>query len=291
MVKKIIAPPLFPLLMLVFIFLLSGAFTSKSAVSVENINFGTESSSTSTLVYVDPEVSVGAVGQNFTINVNISNVTDLYGWEFKLGWNTTILDIVEVYEGPFLKNVADTFFTYKVNSTAGYIIADCTLLGTVLGASGDGTLATLKFYVKSKGDSVLDLFDTILIDSNEQIIPHSAIDGYYYTSMHDISIIRLEASKTAVNVTVQNNGAYTETFNVSVYYTLMADPLIGTQTITLEPDTNATLTFTWNPPQSGRYEVQAEAGPVTGEINTQDNTSKIQIYIILIDIETLEIDF
>jgi len=82
---------------------------------VESTNFGAESSSTSALVYVDPEVSVGAVGQNFTININISNVTDLYGWEFKLGWNTTTLDVVEVYEGPFLKNVGDTFFTYKVN--------------------------------------------------------------------------------------------------------------------------------------------------------------------------------
>lgn len=290
MVKKIIAPLLFPLLMLVFTFLLLGVFTSKSAVSVENTNFGAESNSTSTLVYVDPEVSVGAARQNFTINVNISNVVDLYGWEFKLGWNTTILEVVEVYEGPFLKNVADTFFTYKVNSTAGYIIADCTLLGLVLGASGDGTLATVKFYVKSKGNSVLDLFDTILINSNEQTIPHSAIDGYYYTSMHDISIISLKASKTTVNVTVQNNGAYTETFNVSVFYTLMADPLIGTQTITLKPDTNATLTFTWNPPQPGRYEIQAEAGPVTGEVNTQDNTSKIQIYISLSDSETYETD-
>ena len=290
MVKKIITLLLFPLLMFVFTFLLLGVFTSKSAVNVENINFGTESSTTSTTIYVDPDVSVGAVGQNFTTNVNISNVTDLYGWEFKLGWNTTILDVVEVYEGPFLKDVADTFFTCKVNSTAGYIIADCTFLGMVLGASGDGTLATVKFYVKSKGDSVLDLFDTILMDSNEQIIPHSAIDGYYYTSMHDISIIHLEASKTAVNVTVQNNGAYMETFNVSVYYTLMVDPLIGTQTITLEPDTNATLTFTWSPPQSGRYEIQAEAGPVTGEINTQDNTLKTQIYISLSDPETYQTD-
>jgi hypothetical protein len=70
----------------------------------------------------------------------------------------------------------------------------------------------------------------------------------------------------------------------------MADPLIGTQTITLQPDTNATLTFTWNPPQSGRYEIQAEAEPVTGEINTQDNTLKIQIYISLSDPETYETD-
>jgi hypothetical protein len=77
-------------------------------------------------------------------------------------------------------------------------------------------------------------------------------------------LIRLEASKTTVNVTTKNNGAYTETFNVSVYYTLMADPLIETQTITLQP--------------------------VTGKINTQDNTLKIQIHISLSDPETYETD-
>jgi len=264
MLKRITAFLLIPMLMLIFTLLLSGAFTSKSAVSVESENFDVEAGSQTAIVYVNPEEIIGGVGQNFTVNIDISSVTDLYGWEFKLGWNTTVLDVVEAYEGTFLKNVADTFFTYKVNSTAGYIIADCTLLGMVQGASGNGTLAAVKFYVKYRGESVLDLFDVILLDSNEQVIPNTAVDGHYYTSMHDISIIDLKASKTAVNVTVKNNGAYTETFNVSVYYTLLKDPQIGTQTITLEPETNITLTFTWNPPQSGRYEIKSRSRPSSG---------------------------
>lgn len=162
------------------VFLVMGVFTPKFTV-------GTETSSSTTTIYVDPQTSVGATAQNFTVNINISNVTDLYGWEFKLGWNTTVLDVVEVYEGPFLKSTGDTFFTYKVNSTAGYIIVDCTLLGLVPGVSGNGTLATVKFYVKIADDSILDLYDTILIDSNEQTILHTTIDGYYYTSEDDIS--------------------------------------------------------------------------------------------------------
>jgi hypothetical protein len=257
-----------------FTFLLLGVSTPKSRVSIET------NSSTAT-IYVDPQTSVGAVAQNFTVNINISNVTDLYGWEFKLGWNTTVLDVVEVHEGPFLKNVSNTFFTHKVNSTAGYILVDCTFLSIVPGVSGDGTLANVIFYFKRIGYSVLDFYDTILIDSNEQAILHSAIDGYYYTSMHDVSIINLEASQTTVNVTVKNQGTYAETFNVSVYYTHLTDPLIGTQTITLEPNTNITLTFTWSPPSSGRYEIRAEAEALAGETNTQDNTLTIQIYISL----------
>ncbi|MBS7620884.1 hypothetical protein KEJ32_02005 [Candidatus Bathyarchaeota archaeon] len=290
MKKRITTFPLFPTLIFILTLLLLGAFTSKSDVNVESENSNVETGSATAIVYINPKEITGAVGQNFTVNVDISNVADLYGWEFKLGWNTTVLDVVEVYEGAFLKNVGDTFFTYKINSTAGYIIADCTLLGMVQGASGGGTLSTVRFYVKCRGESILDLFDVILIDSNEQIIPNTAEDGYYYTSMHDISIISLNASKTTVNVTIQNNGAYTETFNVSAYYTLLTDPQIGAQTITLEPKTNITLTFTWSPPQSGRYEIRAEAEPVEGEVYTQDNTLTIQIYISLTDPETCEIN-
>ena len=259
-------------LLLTFTLLLLSVLALKFMVCIKT-------SSSTPIICVDPQTSVGAVTQNFTVNINISDVIDLYGWEFKLGWNATVLDVVEVYEGPFLKSVGDTFFTYKVNSTASYIIVDCTLLGLVPGVSGNGTLATVKFYVKNVGDSVLDLYDTVLVDSNEQTILHTTVDGYYYTSAHDISITNLEASQTAVNVTVKNQGTFTETFNVSVYYTLLVDPLIGTQTITLEPNANITLTFTWSPPSSGSYEILAEAEVVEGEINTQDNTLTIQIYI------------
>ena len=257
---------------LLFTLLLLGVFALKFTVCIKT-------NSSTTMICVDPQTSVGAVTQNFTVNINISDVIDLYGWEFKLGWNATVLDVVEVYEGPFLKSVGDTFFTYKVNSTASYIIVDCTLLGLVPGVSGNGTLATVKFYVKNVGDSVLDLYDTVLVDSNEQTILHTTVDGYYYTSAHDISITNLEASQTTINVTVKNQGTFTETINVSVYYVLFVDQLIGTQTITLEPNANTTLTFTWSPPSPGSYEILAEAEVVEGEINTQDNTLTIQIYI------------
>src|SRR4030065_2024532 len=41
-------------------------------------------------VFVNPATSHALIGQNITVNIDVSNVTDLYGWEFKLGWNNTI---------------------------------------------------------------------------------------------------------------------------------------------------------------------------------------------------------
>jgi len=128
-------------------------------------------------VSVFPSTITATVGQNFSIDVKIANVFDLYGCEFKLSWNPIFLDAVNVTEGPFLKQGGNTFFFNKINNTEGYLLVDCTLLGEVPGVSGDGTLATVKFYAEAQGESVLDLYDTILINSLEQLIPHTANDG------------------------------------------------------------------------------------------------------------------
>ena len=136
-------------------------------------------------IFIYPETSEGNVGENFTIEVKVSNVIDLYGYEFHLRWNPTLLDCVEVNEGPFLKSGGSTFFTYKINSTEGCMVVDCTLLGDIQGVSGNGTLTTIKFYIKTTGECLLDLYDTILLDSAEQAIEHSATDGYFYAATHN----------------------------------------------------------------------------------------------------------
>ena len=127
---------------------------------------------------VEPQTIQGVIGQDFTININISNVIDLYGWSFKLSWNTTILEVVNVTEGTFLRN-GDTFFVPKINNTAGYMLVDCTLLGNVSGVSGNGTLAIIEFHAKEGGACDLNLYETMLINSDEQSIIHTIVNGYF----------------------------------------------------------------------------------------------------------------
>ncbi len=133
------------------------------------------------VVYVDPKTVEGNVGQDFTISINISNVVDLYGWSFKLRWNTTILDVVNVTENAFLRNRGNTLFVPIINSTAGYVILDCTLIGEIKGVSGNGALATIRFHAKEIGSCNLDLYDTMLLNSLEQEITHTVNDGYFST--------------------------------------------------------------------------------------------------------------
>jgi hypothetical protein len=135
-----------------------------------------------TTVYVAPSAMTVTVGQIFSVNVEISDVVDLYGWEFTLKWNSTFLDVLNVNEGEFLKSGGDTFFWPIMNNTEGYILADCTLIGNITGVNGSGTLAIVEFKVEGAGESILDLYDTKLVNSLEQPMAHTSNDGYVTTS-------------------------------------------------------------------------------------------------------------
>jgi hypothetical protein len=131
-------------------------------------------------LYITPQNVKGAVGQLITVNISISNVGDLYGWQIRLEWNPQILDFSSVSEGDFLKKHGQTFFSQVVNET-GYLILDCTLVGDSPGVSGSGTLATVEFYVKEAGTSQLRLSETVLVNSSEDLIPHTTKNGQFTT--------------------------------------------------------------------------------------------------------------
>ena len=233
-----------------------------------------------TTVSVVPSSVTAYVGQNFSIDIAISDVLDLYGWEFKLSWNASLLDVVNVTEGTFLKNGGSTFWYYKVNETDGRLVADCTLLGDVQGVSGSGVLATITFNVLDVGNCSLDLYEVTLLDSSEQLIACQVIDGYgSFRAPHDIALVDISFSPNVVlpgdivniNVTVENQGAYNESFNVSVY---VDSTKIGEKSVSLNENLAVTLQFEWNTTNfdKGDYEISASADPVKDEIETADNS-------------------
>lgn len=130
-----------------------------------------------TILYIDPSENVVLVSQNFTVNILISNVADLYGFEFKLRYNTTILDILNITEGNFLKKGGTTFFYKERNTAEGYIYVISTLLGPIPGVDGSGMLATITFKAIGNGVSIIDLYDTKLRDNQPRPISHITIDG------------------------------------------------------------------------------------------------------------------
>jgi hypothetical protein len=131
------------------------------------------------VLYVNPEISVAQVGQELTVDIDVSNVTDLYGWELRLSYNNTILNLTDVAEGTFLRSAGATYFAYKTSDTADSIKADCTLIGDVPGPEGNGTLATVKFHVQNSGVCPLNLTDAILLSSLSEDMNYTLTNGVF----------------------------------------------------------------------------------------------------------------
>jgi hypothetical protein len=233
----------------------------------------------SATVAVSPPSITASIGQSFSIDIDISSVSDLYGWELKLGWNSSLIGLVRVDEGPFLRSGGNTFFSYFLNTTDEHLVVECTLEGHISGVSGNGTLATVTFNTTNNGECPLNLYDVSLIDSSDQSIPCQAVSGYgYFTLAHDVSVTDVAVSPTIVpmgnqvfiNATVQDSGGYAETFNVTVYAN---SQLIGMQPASLSSGASTTLYFTWNTSGNGKgdYDISASASIVLGEVNTGNN--------------------
>jgi len=138
-----------------------------------------------TMISLNPStLEVPAPGANFTIDVNITDVANMQGYEFKLGFNTTLLNATGVTQGPMnplgttLGPVdPDTFeWTPLQNVSAGFVWVIAVLpLGQAF--TGNGTTMTINFTALAMGNSTLDLYDTVLGNMLGQPIEHVAIDG------------------------------------------------------------------------------------------------------------------
>lgn len=267
------------LLLLVLAILIHASNLTYRTLKADNLFTPQGNLSSETILCVDPPRSFTEVNNEFSINVSIANVTDLYGWEFKIRWNSTLLEATNITEGDFLKDYSETFFVIDINNTAGYLIAACTLVGGIPGVNGSGTLTTIKYFVEAPGECVLDLYDTKLVNSTEQSIEHVTNDGYFGLSLHDISITQVEVSPTTayigelieINVSVLNEGTVQEIFNVTAYAN---STFVGLESVSLESNESTLITFSWDTQgyAKGDYLISAVATILPSEEDTSDNT-------------------
>ena len=244
-----------------------------------------------TRLQVDPEKKIDpdlVLGKNFTINVNILNATDLFGFDFFLNYTTAVLSATNITLGSSLPSGSVPWHE-EINDTAGYVWYNVTM---PVRMDGNGILATITFTVESIGETTLGLSNTKLVDSGGRLIEHDTGDGYFSNEpiIHDIVITDVTTTVTTVeveddipfpvsrpvsevyvgekvNVTVfvKNNGTILENFNVTAYYNVTR---IGTpMNVTLSKGFVTSLVFEWNTEgvEVGNYTIWAEASGVVGE--------------------------
>jgi len=178
-----------------------------------------------TLNVEPPTYNAKLLGETFTVNITINDLGAywrLVGLEFRIAYNSTLLRVVNVTEGPFLKdprwNHHGTFFIYFIERATvlpnGTIIPSHVLIGTLLLPNatgyweefphGEGVVASITFeviyqdrgYDKKLGyiippiASNFALFGSRVIDDDGLLIPHDA-EGWqctiYPTNIADVN--------------------------------------------------------------------------------------------------------
>lgn len=139
-----------------------------------------------TVVSIKPERVRTALNTVFTVDINISDVTDLYGYELMLWFKNSVLQATKAERpaGHFLTPVdPDKIFVAKweikndYNSTHGRIWLSVILITPEVGKTGSGILVRLTFKGIREGITPLTLDPMKLSDSNADSIDSIVNDG------------------------------------------------------------------------------------------------------------------
>ena len=252
--------------------------------------------------------TASSLGEVFNISVRVNSLDP--GWEavgfgFKLGYNSTLLQVLNVWEGSWLPpyGALPNNGTSSVKSYGSdYVEVQDAVLPDANGTwhppyptapnPNSFPLAIIEFNSTMQSmfpltySCELHLYDTNVTDwLAEPITQDIAVDGLYQilpaippVSGHDVAVTSVECSKTVigegyseiVNVTVADVGNYTETFNVTAYANTTA---MGKEEATLTSGSSMSLMFTWNTTgySYGNYTISAVADTVPNETNTANN--------------------
>lgn len=121
-----------------------------------------------TILSVLPSTQNVTLGQAFSVDISISGVSDLYAFQFDLGFDPSIFSGDSITEGTFLSSDGSTFgLLGTIDNSKGDIsgIAD-SLESIVPGVSGTGILASINFTALATGPGNISLSNVILLNSS-----------------------------------------------------------------------------------------------------------------------------
>jgi hypothetical protein len=118
-------------------------------------------------VSIDPSATFVTAGSPVSLNVNMSGFSDLYAFQFDIGFNPSLLSASTVTEGSLFNNLGAFFSPGFTDNIGGSItfISDA-LSGPGPGLSADGALVKLTFQAVGAGATSIDLSNVVLLDSN-----------------------------------------------------------------------------------------------------------------------------
>jgi len=157
---------------------------------------------------VDPANATTDLYSTFEVNIAIANVTDLHAYEFRVYYNNTILEGLDVYlpEDHFLAGgeSGNVSIVSEIHQEEGYVRVNVTLIDDGLGRNGSGILTTIRFNGTDIGEGTLRIEDALLLDTHGIPIPYASVLGniivvrYIFLTVHTNGVL----SDSPVNVTL-----------------------------------------------------------------------------------------
>ena len=112
-------------------------------------------------------------GEYLHVQLKTTPITDLYGYQFILGFDPTALEVLTAMGSPQLKQDGEQT-SWTVSEKRAFVTATHVRQATKRGINANGTLATIIFRVKNtenSKNSPLNLTNIELADSKAQLIP------------------------------------------------------------------------------------------------------------------------
>jgi hypothetical protein len=113
-----------------------------------------------TTVSIDPPSRNGVVGVTTTTDVRVEDVTDLYGFEFQITFDQTVVEGVDIEPGGFLS--PDWILEKTVDNGSGIIAYAMSQMSPSEPQSGEGALATITWRGKAEGTSPIQFTYVLL---------------------------------------------------------------------------------------------------------------------------------
>ena len=160
------------------------------------------------VISIDPTTQTASTGSVVTVDVAISNVSDLYAYQFDLGFNPSVLQAVSSSEGPFLAGGGSTFFIPGTSDNlAGTVLATAdTLLSATNGVNGSGELAVFTFDAVGAGISTLSIQNETLLNSSLDLISDLTKTGAVTVKTSTVAAPEIDPASTMAALTLLFGG-------------------------------------------------------------------------------------
>ena len=123
-----------------------------------------------------------SIGQQFSLDIKISDVDDLANAPFVLTFDPALVDFVDISEGSFMKQDGKpTIFGSAADPVAGRVTVTLERVAGNVGISGGGLLATASFKAKKQGSVNFAFISTVFKSSSA-----SALDILPFSTAVDI---------------------------------------------------------------------------------------------------------